>query len=108
MISPRERATDLECGGNPDSSGDTALDRANHPKRRRRCTIPAHSKFLSIARFASSLHPHKLHPAVAERIDLTRRIGFKFNDLALTRDYFDADGLWLSEGRGNRLDIAKF
>ena len=46
--------------------------------------------------------------AVLEGIDLTVRIELKFNDLALTRDHFDADGVRLGEGRGHRFDIAKF
>jgi hypothetical protein len=46
----RSGRQDLECGGNPDLSGDTAFDRANHPKApspsRQVGTLPVHSKFL--------------------------------------------------------------
>ena len=61
----------MERTGNSDISGDTALDRINQPKRRRRTdevrTLPAHSKpaarFAGLFRFATrswgsaSLHP---------------------------------------------------
>jgi hypothetical protein len=44
-----EAARILKCGGNPDSSGDTALDfvKQNETKAPSRFALPAHSKSLS-------------------------------------------------------------